>query len=62
MVWVSYVIPHITSFKDLLTYEPLVQPARVTAHSTPIDNFPSRTTILFKLDKSVLEREEALKG
>ncbi|TDL28930.1 TRAPP I complex [Rickenella mellea] len=36
-------------------------PARVTAHNTPIDGFPARTTILIKLDKSVLEREEILK-
>jgi len=36
-------------------------PARVTAHNTPTDAFPSRTTILIKLDKSVLEREEAMK-
>ncbi|KAG1796111.1 NO signaling/Golgi transport ligand-binding domain-containing protein, partial [Suillus subaureus] len=33
-------------------------PARVTAHHTPTQQFPSRTTILIKLDKSVLEREE----
>ncbi|KAF9016654.1 TRAPP complex subunit trs31 [Hymenopellis radicata] len=36
-------------------------PARVTAHSTPTAQFPSRTTILIKLEKSVLEREELLK-
>ncbi|EKM60699.1 uncharacterized protein PHACADRAFT_155795 [Phanerochaete carnosa HHB-10118-sp] len=36
-------------------------PARVTAHNTPTDAFPNRTTILIKLDKAVLEREEALK-
>ncbi|KAI5120233.1 hypothetical protein M0805_000047 [Coniferiporia weirii] len=36
-------------------------PARVTAHSTPTDTYPSRTTILIKLDKSVVEREEVLK-
>ncbi|EJD55216.1 TRAPP I complex [Auricularia subglabra TFB-10046 SS5] len=36
-------------------------PARVTAHSVPTTEFPQRTTILIKLDKSVLEREEALK-
>ncbi|KAG2160161.1 NO signaling/Golgi transport ligand-binding domain-containing protein [Suillus bovinus] len=36
-------------------------PARVTAHNTPTQQFPSRTTILIKLDKSVLEREEILK-
>ncbi|KAK7014160.1 trafficking protein particle complex subunit [Favolaschia claudopus] len=37
-------------------------PARVTAHNTPNTQFPSRTTILIKLEKSVLEREEVLKG
>ncbi|EIN13200.1 TRAPP complex subunit trs31 [Punctularia strigosozonata HHB-11173 SS5] len=36
-------------------------PARVTAHNTPIANFPRRTTILIKLEKSVLDREEVLK-
>ncbi|KAH9486697.1 Transport protein particle subunit trs31 [Psilocybe cubensis] len=36
-------------------------PARVTAHNTPIAQFPNRTTILIKLEKSVLEREELLK-
>ncbi|CDO70936.1 hypothetical protein BN946_scf184829.g45 [Trametes cinnabarina] len=36
-------------------------PARVTAHNTPTDQYPNRTTILIKLEKSVLEREEALK-
>lgn len=41
--------------------EHLLQPARVTAHSVPTDQFPLRTTILIKLDRSVLEREEALK-
>ncbi|KAJ7190920.1 NO signaling/Golgi transport ligand-binding domain-containing protein, partial [Mycena pura] len=35
-------------------------PARVTAHNTPTAHFPSRTTILIKLEKSVLEREEVL--
>lgn len=39
----------------------LFQPARVTAHNTPTDALPNRTTILIKLEKSVLEREEALK-
>jgi hypothetical protein len=37
------------------------KPARVTAHHTPTQQFPLRTTILIKLDKSVLEREEILK-
>ncbi|KZO99817.1 TRAPP complex subunit trs31 [Calocera viscosa TUFC12733] len=36
-------------------------PARVTAHSVPKEGFPLRTTILIKLDRSVMEREEALK-
>ncbi|KAI9267437.1 NO signaling/Golgi transport ligand-binding domain-containing protein [Sporodiniella umbellata] len=36
-------------------------PARVTAHTVPIEGFPQRTTILIKLDKEVLEREEFLK-
>lgn len=36
-------------------------PARVTAHTVPIDGFPQRTTILIKLDSEVLEREELLK-
>ncbi|KAJ7442550.1 TRAPP complex subunit trs31 [Mycena galericulata] len=36
-------------------------PARVTAHNTPKTQFPSCTTILIKLEKSVLEREEVLK-
>ncbi|KAF8323010.1 TRAPP complex subunit trs31 [Clavulina sp. PMI_390] len=36
-------------------------PARVTAHSVPTDAFPQRTTILIKLDRSVIEREDALK-
>ncbi|CAO3676304.1 unnamed protein product [Rhizopus stolonifer] len=37
-------------------------PARVTAHTVPIEGFPQRTTILIKLDKEVLEREELLKS
>jgi len=36
-------------------------PARVTAHNTPNSQFPNRTTILIKLEKSVLDREELLK-
>ncbi|ORX50551.1 TRAPP I complex [Hesseltinella vesiculosa] len=36
-------------------------PARVTAHTVPIDGFPQRTTILIKLDKDVLQREEQWK-
>lgn len=38
-----------------------LQPARVTAHNTPTSQFPNRTTILIKLEKSVLDREELLK-
>ena len=34
-------------------------PARVTAHTVATPEFPNRTTILIKLDKSVMEREEA---
>lgn len=37
------------------------QPARVTAHNTPTQQYPSRTTILIKLESSVLEREDVLK-
>ncbi|KZP32435.1 TRAPP I complex [Athelia psychrophila] len=36
-------------------------PARVTAHNTPVQGHPARTTILIKLEKSVLEREEVFK-
>ncbi|KAK7676975.1 hypothetical protein QCA50_020093 [Cerrena zonata] len=36
-------------------------PARVTAHNTPQEQYPNRTTILIKLEKSVLEREDAFK-
>ncbi|KAF9424457.1 TRAPP subunit trs31 [Podila epigama] len=36
-------------------------PSRVTAHTVPTDGFPLRTTILIKLDKEVLEREDQLK-
>ncbi|KAI9296100.1 TRAPP I complex [Neoconidiobolus thromboides FSU 785] len=35
-------------------------PCRVTAHSVPAPGFPSRTTILIKLDASILEREAQL--
>ncbi|KAJ9475521.1 Trafficking protein particle complex subunit 31 [Pseudozyma hubeiensis] len=34
--------------------------ARVTAHSVGTKEWPGRTTILIKLDRSVMEREEAL--
>jgi len=36
-------------------------PARVTSHNTATSAFPNRITILIKLEKSVLEREELLK-
>lgn len=36
------------------------QPARVTAHTVPTDQFPRRTVVLIKLDRSVLDREEGL--
>ncbi|PVU94117.1 hypothetical protein BB559_003087 [Furculomyces boomerangus] len=35
-------------------------PARVTAHTVPVDGKPHRTVILMKIDKSVLAREERL--
>ncbi|GAA5876825.1 hypothetical protein JCM16303_006298 [Sporobolomyces ruberrimus] len=35
-------------------------PARVTAHSVPTQQHPRRTVLLIKLDKGVLEREQAL--
>ncbi|OMH79450.1 Transport protein particle subunit trs31 [Zancudomyces culisetae] len=38
------------------------EPARVTAHSVPVERKPHRTVILLKVDKSVLEREEKLGG
>ncbi|KAG0206049.1 TRAPP subunit trs31 [Mortierella sp. GBA30] len=36
-------------------------PSRVTAHTVPIEGYPLRTTILIKLDREVLDREEQLK-
>ncbi|KAF9089561.1 TRAPP subunit trs31 [Mortierella sp. GBA35] len=36
-------------------------PSRVTAHTVPIEGYPLRTTILIKLDREVLEREDQLK-
>ncbi|KAF5337145.1 hypothetical protein D9611_003413 [Ephemerocybe angulata] len=36
-------------------------PARVTAHNTANAQYPNKVTILIKLEKSVLEREELLK-
>lgn len=44
---------------NLITF--FLQPARVTAHNTPTSQFLNRTTILIKLEKSVLDREELLK-
>ncbi|KAH8090695.1 NO signaling/Golgi transport ligand-binding domain-containing protein [Filobasidium floriforme] len=40
--------------------EGLDMPARVTAHTVPTDQFPRRTVVLIKLDRSVLDREEGL--
>ncbi|TGZ85438.1 TRAPP I complex [Ascodesmis nigricans] len=37
-------------------------PARVTAHSTPTDQYPGRTVYLIKFEESVLEREAMLAG
>lgn len=37
-------------------------PARVTAHTVSTDAYPDRTTILIKLDRSVMEREMAMGG
>ncbi|KAJ3416513.1 TRAPP subunit trs31 [Chytridiales sp. JEL 0842] len=37
-------------------------PSRVTAHSTPTDQFPTRMTILIKFDKSVMIREKTFEG
>ncbi len=34
--------------------------ARVTAHTVPAAGFAGRTTILIKLDRAVMEREDAL--
>lgn len=35
------------------------QPAKVTAHSVPIDGHPQRAVVLIKLSRRVMEREEA---
>lgn len=40
----------------------LTQPARVTAHGVPTAAYPNRTTILIKLEKSVIDREVAMGG
>jgi len=34
--------------------------SRVTAHSTGTDEYPTRTTILIKLDQEVVQRESEL--
>lgn len=39
----------------------LFQPARITAHHTPSVQYPNKVTILIKLEKSVLDREELMK-
>ena len=44
------------------TLEGLGFPARVTAHTVSTDAYPDRTTILIKLDRSVMEREMAMGG
>lgn len=36
----------------------LTQPAKVTAHSVPIDGYPLRTTFLIKFNKEVIERDQ----
>lgn len=48
-------------FLSLSYLDSFLKPARVTAHNTPTTQFPSRTTILLKLDQSVLDREELFK-
>jgi len=60
MALVLCVLDNLSHF-SLFIVEIVTQPARVTAHNTPTSQFPSRTTILIKLEKSVLEREELLK-
>ena len=54
---------HFSQNRILLHFDSTVhsQPARVTAHNTATAQYPSRTTILIKLEKSVLEREELQK-
>ncbi|TPX72696.1 hypothetical protein SpCBS45565_g00269 [Spizellomyces sp. 'palustris'] len=37
-------------------------PARVSAHSTATDQFPLRTTILMKFDKTVLQRDKTFEA
>ncbi|KAL7409240.1 NO signaling/Golgi transport ligand-binding domain-containing protein [Mrakia frigida] len=37
-------------------------PAKVTAHSVPIEGFPLRSVVLIKLGRSVMEREEGFGG
>jgi hypothetical protein len=54
-------LPPTLLFCRLLTRNLAVrQPARVTAHSVPSAEHPLRTTILVKLTKEVMDREEAL--
>ena len=48
----SYVLPYLPSKANLLITL-FLQPARVTAHNTPTLQFPNRTTVLIKLEKSI---------
>jgi hypothetical protein len=58
----SFVRDHHFSLLRKTNLKPLfLQPARVTAHNTPTSQYSNRTTILIKLEKSVLDREELLK-
>jgi hypothetical protein len=57
----------VSALTPIVTYWPvgaheaiLPQPARVTAHTVPTDQYPHRTVILIKLDQSVMDREEGL--
>ncbi|TEB39117.1 transporter particle subunit trs31 [Coprinellus micaceus] len=52
----SFTAGIVEAFLDGLNF-----PARVTAHHTPNAQFPSKVTILIKLEKSVLERDELQK-
>jgi hypothetical protein len=55
----GFVSSGLGSYRDV---SQLLQPARVTAHNTPAPGMPNRTTILIKLEKSVVEREDVLKS
>ena len=55
--FVSQAIFHVYLFLFIIGQ----QPARVSAHSVPTEGHPLATVILIKLDRSVVEREEALK-